>query len=160
MSPTTAQAANAETSGAEIDFAHMPGHMVRKLQQIQVALFMEAAGDIDLPPVQFAALAYAQSHPHTDQASLARAIAYDPVTIGGVIARLEKKGWITREGHRTDRRVKRVSVTEAGAAVLEEMHGRVLKVQQILLAPLSQEQKAAWFATMQELLDYHRPPDA
>jgi DNA-binding MarR family transcriptional regulator len=145
------------TSSTEIDFSHMPGHMVRKLQQVQVALFMDAAGEIDLPPVQFAALAYVAAHPHTDQASLARAIAYDPVTIGGVIGRLEKKGWISRDAHQGDKRVKRVIATDAGLAVLDEMHGRVKTAQSRLMAPLSAQERVQWEAMMQKLLDYHRP---
>ena len=143
------------TEKPSVDFAHMPGHLVRKLHQVQVALFMQHAGDIDLPPVQFAALAHAQAEPGTDQASLARAIAYDPVTVGGVLQRLEKKAWIERHPSPADKRLKCTHITPAGEAVLAHMHTRVQAAQTELLAPLNAQQQKDFMDNVERLLAAH-----
>ena len=97
------------------DFHNMPGHMIRRLHQVQASLFASNTSPLDVPPVQFAALAMIESHPDIDQASLAGAIAYDPVTMGGVIARIEAKGWIIRRVDPMDKRSRllRTSVSMA-----------------------------------------------
>ncbi len=83
---------------ALIDISKMAGHLIRRLNQISVSVFTEKINDAgyDLTPVQFAALNILQSNPGIDQASLAGLIAYDRVTIGGVVDRLEQKGFIHR----------------------------------------------------------------
>src|SRR5262245_22483790 len=68
----------------------MPGHLVRRFQQIAVAVFLsEVEGaSFDLTPVQYAALAAISTSPGLDQVTLAGVIAYDRTTITGVVDRL------------------------------------------------------------------------
>src|SRR5581483_6154503 len=49
-----------------------PGHLIRRCQQIAVALFMEEAGadGFDVTPVQYAALAAIGEHPGIEAAAL------------------------------------------------------------------------------------------
>ena len=88
------------------DLETMPGHLIRRLQQISVARFaarMAEAG-LDLTSVQYAALLTLFDHPGLDQQTLAGMIAYDRVTIGGGIDRLVQKRLVDPEGSPTDRR--------------------------------------------------------
>ena len=80
-----------------LEFQNMPGHLIRRLHQISVSVFTsQAAGaGFDVTPVQFAALSTIEAYPAIDQAGLARLIAYDRVTIGGVVDRLVQKGYST-----------------------------------------------------------------
>ena len=66
----------------------LPGHLIRRLHQISVSTFTAetAAEGFDLTQVQYAALFTLRGHPGIDQATLAGLIAYDRVTIGGVVA--------------------------------------------------------------------------
>ena len=82
----------------------MPGHLVRRLQQVAVRLFAEALGDA-LTPVQFAALAAIAGEPGMDQAALSARIGYDRATIGGVIDRLQRRGLLERLPDPADRRL-------------------------------------------------------
>ena len=82
----------------------LPGHLIRRLHQISVSAFAgeaNAAG-LDLTPVQFAALSMLNDHPDIDQATLAGLIAYDRVTLGGVVNRLAARGLIERKISATD----------------------------------------------------------
>ena len=55
-----------------MDIHKMPGHLIRRLNQISVALFSEhmSRAGLTLTPVQFAALSAVEKHPGTDQAPL------------------------------------------------------------------------------------------
>ena len=74
----------------------LPGHYIRRLQQIAVAIFLEETAGFGITPVQFAALSAVAQQPQIDQRSLARTIGFDTSTIGGVIDRLEARGLVQR----------------------------------------------------------------
>ena len=75
-----------------LDLNSLPGHDIRRLHQIAVALFMAETEPFGVTPVQFAALQAVQNAPGTDQRTLARTIGFDTSTIAGVIDRLEARG--------------------------------------------------------------------
>ena len=94
----------------------MAGHMIRRLHQLSTQVFTRRIHDagFDLTPVQFAAMDAISSFPGIDQAGIAQKIGYDRATIGGVIDRLEQKGFVTRNVSRQDRRAREVWPTDAG----------------------------------------------
>ncbi len=117
----------------ESDFHAMPGHLIRRAHQVSTALFAAECGKFDLTAVQFAALSAIQKTPGLDATRLAAAIAFDRSTMGDVLERLEAKGWVLRQASPHDRRVKKLSLTEAGAALLQQVQPAVARVQQRLL---------------------------
>ncbi|MEZ5715260.1 MAG: MarR family transcriptional regulator [Paracoccaceae bacterium] len=122
----------------------MAGHLVRRLNQISTAIFAErmTALEVELTPVQYAALATIRENPGMDQASLAGAIAYDKATIGGVVDRLASKGLILRRPSPTDRRARALEITEAGLTLLARVDPVVRALQDDILAGLDAEEKA------------------
>jgi MarR family transcriptional regulator, temperature-dependent positive regulator of motility len=141
------------TTGTDIH--QMPGHLIRRLHQVQASLFVANTAPLDVPPVQFAALAMIDAHPDIDQVRLAGAIAYDPVTIGGVIARIEAKGWIIRRVDPLDKRSRLLRIEPEGKVVLEKMQGGVIQTQIDLLKPLSVEERKVFLELVQKLLTVH-----
>jgi MarR family transcriptional regulator, lower aerobic nicotinate degradation pathway regulator len=83
-----------------------PGHLIRRLQQIAVAILMEETEEFDLTPVQYAALVAVKEHPEIDVTRLSSLIAFDRSTLGSVVKRLEAKRWLERHGGHADRRIK------------------------------------------------------
>ena len=71
------------------DLHSQPGHLIRRAQQIAVAIFMEECAAYDLTPVQCAALVAIKENPGTDATRLSRMIAFDRSTLGNVLDRLE-----------------------------------------------------------------------
>ena len=63
----------------------------------------------DLTPIQLAAMQALKVNPGIEQAKIATLIAYDRATIGGVVERLEKKGYVTRAVSKLDRRLARLA---------------------------------------------------
>jgi DNA-binding MarR family transcriptional regulator len=142
------------------ELARQPGHLVRRLQQIAVALFMQEAQALDLTPVQFAALAAAKQQPGMDQRTLARAISFDTSTTGGVIDRLEARGLMRRQPAPEDRRVRRIHLTPEGEAVLEQAVPGMLKAQERILEPLAAQDRERFMRLLGRLVTRHDSPTA
>lgn len=120
-------------------YEHMAGHLIRRLHQQSTHIFAqrtEAAG-FDLTPVQYAAMEAIHEHPGTDQAQVAELIGYDRATMGGVIERLEKKGWIRRVVSSQDRRARELSLTAQGNQIRVAVQPIVQDLQKEILQPLS-----------------------
>ena len=132
------------------DLYHMPGHLIRRLNQISVAVFSDRMAEIgvDLTPVQFAALTQIAKTPGQDQATVAGAIAYDKVTLGGVVDRLVQKGWLQRDVSPEDRRARVLSVTPRGLALLEQVTPVVQQFQSAILSGLTAQEQETLVALM------------
>ncbi|MBY6090910.1 MarR family winged helix-turn-helix transcriptional regulator [Pseudooceanicola sp. 502str34] len=121
----------------------MAGHLIRRMHQTSAHVFAaqtKAAG-LDVTPVQFAAMDAIRDNPGIDQAGIAAAIAYDRATIGGVIDRLEQKGWISRSVSKRDRRARVVTLTDAGTAMFERILPVVRDLQSDILPGLTEEER-------------------
>ncbi len=124
----------------------MPGHLIRRLNQISTQIFARHMGDLglDLTPVQFAAMDALMAEPGIDQARVAARIAYDRATIGGVIDRLEQKGWVTRQISQRDRRAREVRLTDQGQAVFENILPVVQDLQGEIIQGLTETEQASF----------------
>jgi MarR family transcriptional regulator, temperature-dependent positive regulator of motility len=129
-----------------MDSLDMAGHLIRRLHQQSTQVFVQKtqAAGFDLTPVQFAALDAIHSHPATDQARVAEMIAYDRATIGGVIDRLEHKGWIRRVVSERDRRARELSLTAEGKRVRSALLPIVRDLQDEILQPLNSADRASF----------------
>ncbi len=123
----------------------MAGHLIRRLNQLSTQVFMHRTQEagFDLTPVQFAALDAIHAKPGLDQARVAATIAYDKATIGGVIDRLEQKGFVVRSVSKSDRRAREVRLTNSGRKTYNKILPIVSQLQTEILAgldPAEQEQ--------------------
>jgi DNA-binding MarR family transcriptional regulator len=133
----------------------LPGHLIRRLHQIAVSAFVaevEKAGP-DLTPVQYAALHALDESPGIDQATLAGLIAIDKATVGAVVARLEARGWITREFSETDRRSRSLWLDEKGRRALARTTEAVLRAQVAVLQGLSAHERMVFVGLLRKVTD-------
>ncbi|WP_172296822.1 MarR family winged helix-turn-helix transcriptional regulator [Pseudoruegeria sp. HB172150] len=132
----------------------MPGHLIRRLQQAAVAIFYRevAETDVDVSPVQFAALDAVSKAPGIDQATLAGLIAYDRTTITGVVDRLVAKGYLQRTQSEKDRRAKVLKVTEKGQAALLQVRPAVMAAQTVMLRGLDEAEAEAFMTLLRKAL--------
>lgn len=136
-----------------LELETMPGHYVRRLQQIAVALFLQETEEYGLTPVQYAALQTVSNTPDVDQRTLARSIGHDTTTIGGVVDRLESRGLLVRKTTPDDRRVRLLALTEEGRALLDAVAPSVLRAQARILAPLSVGERGDFMRMLRKLVD-------
>ncbi|MFN4281584.1 MAG: MarR family winged helix-turn-helix transcriptional regulator [Alphaproteobacteria bacterium] len=98
-----------------------PGHLIRRAHQHSSAVFMEETRNLDVTPPQYATLVIIEQNPGIDGATLSDRAAFDRATVGSILDRLEKKGWVVRKPHPHDRRVKENFITTAGKRLLSKM---------------------------------------
>jgi len=127
-----------------------PGHLIRRLQQIAVAIFMNETKQFDITPVQYSALLAVEMNPGIDQKTLANIIAFDRSTIANVVGRLESKRWIKRV---VDHRSKRLTITPAGRKVLRSIDSAVDHAQDVILAPLSRSERPVFVEMLERLVE-------
>ncbi len=136
-----------------IDLGGLPGHLIRRLQQIAVAIFLQETEASGLTPVQFAALQLVANQPGIDQRSLARAAGLDTSTIAGVVDRLEARGLLVRNGSPSDRRVRLLQLTDDGRAVLADAVPAMRRAQARILAPLPEPERAEFMRMLHTLVE-------
>lgn len=137
------------------DFEQAPGHLIRRAQQLAVAIFMEETADFDVTPVQFAILNALMDTPGVDQVTLAGRVAFDAATSGSVIGRLEVKGWVRREADKQDKRRKLLWLTPEGEQAALRMKRLVAKVQGRILDPLDPAEREQLLALLSKLVLGH-----
>jgi DNA-binding MarR family transcriptional regulator len=135
-----------------IDLESLPGHYIRRMQQIAVAIFLQESEAHGITPVQYAALQTVANTPGIDQRSLARAIGFDTSTIAGVVDRLEARGLMARSASPDDRRVRLLSLSAAGQALLAAVMPSVLRAQELMLAPLPKSERAQFMRMLRVLV--------
>ena len=131
----------------------MPGHLIRRAQQIAVALFMEECAELDLTPVQYATLVAVSEHPGIDATRLSSLIAFDRSTLGNVLERLEARRLIHRYAAHEDKRVKLLRLTPAGAALIARAQAPVLRAQERILEPLKSADRERLIALLESLVE-------
>jgi len=135
-----------------IDIDLQPGHLIRRLHQISVGIFLQETSELAVTPVQYAALQVVCNQPGIDQRTLARAIALDASTTGGVVDRLEARGWMERRQSPEDRRARQLFLTPAGLQGLTETVPPMLRAQEQILAPLTPRQRTEFMRLLQVLV--------
>ena len=136
-----------------ISFDVLPGHYIRRLQQISVAIFLQETEGFGITPVQFAALSALEEFPQIDQKTLANTIGLDTSTIGGVINRLELRGLVKRSPSEKDRRVHVLTLTPEGELLLQDISPFVLQAQHRILAPLKKSQHTEFIQMLDSLVN-------
>jgi MarR family transcriptional regulator, lower aerobic nicotinate degradation pathway regulator len=136
-----------------VDLGELPGHYIRRLQQIAVAVFLQEAGPTGVTPVQYAAMQAVANQPDLDQRSLARQIGLDTSTVAGVVDRLEARGLMLRQASPQDRRVRLLRLTPDGEATLAEVVPAMQRAQQRMLAPLPAAQRREFMRMLKVLVD-------
>ena len=129
-----------------------PGHLIRRLQQIALALFMDETRGFEITPVQYSALVAIDINPGLDQTALCNLIAIDRSTVGDVVTRLERKKLIKRTAGAEDRRTKVLVITPAGRKLIGEIEPFVESTQTRILDPLTMSERTALMRMLKKLV--------
>jgi MarR family transcriptional regulator, lower aerobic nicotinate degradation pathway regulator len=139
-------------AAAALELDDLPGHHIRRLQQIAVAIFLQETEAHGVTPVQYAVLHAVAAKPGIDQRTLARQVALDTSTIGGVIDRLEARGLVQRRPSAEDRRVRLLTLLDEGTALLQAATPGMLRAQQRMLEPLPARERQAFVKLLRILV--------
>lgn len=130
-----------------------PGHLIRRAQQIAVAIFMEECASHDLTPVQYAALVAIRENPGTDATRLSALIAFDRSTLGNVLERLETRKLVTRYASPEDKRIKLLKLSATGSALVKRAQAAVERAQERILEPLKPADRKKFMELLEQLVE-------
>jgi MarR family transcriptional regulator, temperature-dependent positive regulator of motility len=133
----------------------MAGHLIRRLQQQSTQIFAQRtkAAGYDLTSVQYAALDAIANNPHVE------IIGYDRATIGGVIERLDTKGWVRRVVSEHDRRSRELSLTAKGNKIYLALQPIVHELQADILHPLSAAEQERFIKLARQVVWHDKSVD-
>jgi DNA-binding MarR family transcriptional regulator len=89
------------------------------------AHFAAAVAELDLAPLQARALHELDVEPPMSMRELAARLKSDPSNVTGLIDRLEARGLVERRPAPTDRRIKALALTSAGAKLRARLFARL-----------------------------------
>ncbi len=128
------------------------GHLLRRAHQRHASLFQDRGAVGGLTPTQFATLLKLGELGRATQNALGRAVALDPATIQGVVARLRDRGLVEASRDPLDRRTVVLSLAPAGETVLAEAVGQGRRANEQLLAPLTAEDRQDLIRLLRRIL--------
>ena len=132
-----------------------PGALIRRMQQVSLAIFMEGFQGFRITPLQYTVLRIVNAQPGIDQITVASRAALDASTVKDILARLEAKGLVRRQIGTKDRRTKSVFLTKAGATALGSVKPQVRRMQKRLLLPLSKAEQNELLRLIAKLVSAH-----
>lgn len=127
-----------------------PGFLLRRMYQIAAAVFENACADLGLTTAQYGVLIIVNSEPGIDQTRLARALAFDKVTVMRVLRGLEERGVVQRVA---SGRQKTLALTDAGQQLLAQARERAEKASKRLMSPLDSSEQAQLLRLLKTLVD-------
>jgi DNA-binding MarR family transcriptional regulator len=132
-----------------------PGFLIRRLHQIHVALFADECADEGITPVQYSILTALNQIGTAEQVVLARAVGLDTTNVADVLARLERQKLVRRRVSQYDKRMKAVSLTEGGRALLRRVDAGAARAHERTLAALSPKDRARFMRDLARLVSLH-----
>lgn len=130
-----------------------PGHLIRRAQQIAVAIFIEECTAFDLTPVQYAAMVAIDEQAGIDATRLSALIAFDRSTLGNVLERLEARGLVVRYPSPEDKRIKLLKLSPQGRAIVKRCEAAVERTQERILAPLQAKDRRTLLDLLSQLVE-------
>jgi len=124
----------------QMDIGKSVGFLLAKAYQRASLLFKEEFEGYDLTPQQFGLLGFLWQEDGLTQSELSAKSQIDRTTMGGLIDRLEKEGLVVRRSHPEDRRAYRISLTEQGKALQQELTPLAAATQAKLTAKLDPQE--------------------
>jgi DNA-binding MarR family transcriptional regulator len=138
------------------------GHLIRRLNQISVALFLQETADLGLTSVQYAALNVIEQTPGIDQVTLSKMVAFDKTTLVKVLNRLVEKGLITQKVSAIDRRRHVLNATKKGRDIVRTIIPMIDRSEERILAPLTPQERRTFLQLASRLVQvnniYSRAP--
>ena len=121
-SPTPVDTLDTVEPGSSLDVAALAARL--RVSSTRLARLLRRQGDTGLSPSQLSALTSVEAHGPMTLGALADHERVAPPSVTKVVGKLEELGLVVRRADASDRRVYRVSLTDAGAALLAEVRQR------------------------------------
>ncbi|MEI6159654.1 MAG: MarR family transcriptional regulator [Roseococcus sp.] len=127
------------------------GHLLRLAHQRYQAIFQERANGLGLTGPQFATLLRLSQMGRATQNHLGRLAGMDSATIQGVVRRLIARGFMRTANDPMDRRMRVLTMTPEGEAVVREGQQAGTMANDALMASLTERERAQLITLLRRL---------
>jgi len=129
------------------------GFWVRRAQLAVMRSYEEHTQDLDLRPVETAAILILDGNPNITQIALAAALGSDQSTMVAISTKLEKRGLIERRRALEDRRYQLISLTPEGEQMARDIRKALTAHDRSLTRNMSAEQRKQLVQLLKNLVD-------
>ncbi len=136
-----------------------PGFLIRRLTQIGQALFFDLCKSESITPLQVGMLTALSMNPWLDQKAIGRELSLDRTTTAEVLKRLGDKGLVETRVNPDDRRSRLSVITKDGLKLINDLQESIHRSQELLIQPLSPEDRAVFMKLLVQLVDAHEKMD-
>lgn len=117
------------------------GYLLRRAHQRATAVFQATIGDPDITPTQYTSMVKLHALGELSQNHLGRLVGMDKATAQGVVRRLRERDLVAARADKNDARLRLLSLTPAGRALVERLMANGPKVSAETLKPLAPEER-------------------
>ena len=128
------------SNSTEHPMAHRLGYILKRAQHALRTMMDDALGPLGLTAPQYNVLSAVQLQPGISNASLARAAFVTAQSMQGIVANLERVGFLRRKPHPTHGRIRPSELTENGVEVLTKAHEVLIGVEQTMTRGFKREE--------------------
>jgi len=114
--------------------------LIHDIARLQRRNFDRKVKNLKLTRSQWMVIGIVRRFPGIKQAELAERMEVQPITVGRLIDRMEKIGWIERKADPRDRRAKRLHLTARVQTIAAQLRVQALKGRQEALNGLNQNE--------------------
>jgi DNA-binding MarR family transcriptional regulator len=94
-------------------------------------------------------------NPWLDQKAICRELVLDRTTAAEVLKRLQDKGLVEFRVNPDDRRSRLSVITKPGLNLINDLQGSIHRSQELLIEPLSSEERVEFMRLLAKLVDAH-----
>lgn len=127
-----------------------------RIRLVQIAAFKQfeaVLAGFGTAPRYFGMLAIIEANPGIPQSRLAEAIFLERASLVPILDAMEREGIVRREGSPADRRLRCVSLTDDGKALLEALKPHVARHEARMVAGLSARERGALIRLLRRVED-------
>lgn len=129
-----------------------PGFLIRRLHQIQVAVFMAESAELEITPVQLGILTIVGESPGVGQIEISEELGLDRSNVANVVERLTRRGLLRQRVSSEDRRKKEITLTRSGQTVLEKIEESAIRGQRKILSAFTEDERKVFLALLTRLV--------
>lgn len=130
-----------------------PGHLLRRAQQYAHDLYAKEVSASGPTPRQYEVLHVVAQNAGLSQTDLVGHTGIDRSTLADMIARMMKKGLLSRKRTKEDARANAVTITASGRKMLNAANAKVAKAEKAALAVLPKTQQAGFMKALKAYAD-------
>jgi len=131
--------------------ANRPTWLLGRANARSQALLADAFAHTEMRGYHFRVLAALEEHGPTSQADLSRTTGIDTSDVVAAVNHLASRGYVRRQPDEVDRRRNVISITKSGLTAVERVGRVVDRVQDVVMAPLSEKERKTFLRLLAKL---------